>query len=182
MQDNYKYIWNMGLAFDEDRVLKKMSVLAEKGWILKEMTALRYKLEKSEPKELVYSMDQKNLKEDKEEYFELFNSSGWKHMCSYGPFHFFSASKGTVPIYTDKESYLEKYKGNKMLVRKMLIISILSLLIVTMLDFFVAARLNNEVFDIVLFLVGAISAAILAPTLMLTVAYIIRLKNNKGLQ
>ena len=178
MRDNYKYLWNMGLAFDEDRVLKKMSVLAEEGWILKEMTVLRYKFEKSEPKELVYSMDQKNLKEDEEEYFELFNNSGWNHMCSYGPFHFFSASKGTVPIYTDKESYLEKYKGNKMLVTKMLIISMLSLLIVTILDLFVAARLNNEIFDIVLFLVGAISVVILTPALMLTIAYVIRLKKE----
>ena len=31
----------------------------------------------------------KVLSENDNEYFELFQSSGWEHMCSYGAFHFF---------------------------------------------------------------------------------------------
>lgn len=168
----------MGLAFDEDRVLKRMSVLAEKGWILKKMTMLKYKLEKAEPQKLIYSMDYKDLKEDRDEYFELFNNSGWKHMCSYGPYHFFSASQGTVPIYTDKENYLEKYKTSRSLYLKILIISALSLLIISMLDLFIADKLNNKLFDSILLLTGMISAGIVAPSLMVTIAFALRVKKQ----
>lgn len=174
MDDNYKYIWNMGLAFDEDRVLKKMSDLAKKGWILKKMTLFKYKLEKAEPQELIYSMDYKELKEDEEEYFDIFNKSGWKHMCSYGPFHFFSASKGTVPIYTDRENYLGKYKAPKNLYLKALVISTLSLLIVILASTLLVDKLNSKVFDFVLLFLGMISAGILAPSLMVTIAYFFR--------
>ena len=80
MDNNYKYMWNMGLAFDEDKVLKKMNDFAETGWVLKSMNLFRYKFEKSEPKKLIYSMDYKELEEDNEEYFMLFNSSGWKNI------------------------------------------------------------------------------------------------------
>lgn len=176
MNNNYRYIWNMGLAFDEDRVLKKFSDLAKEGWILKEMTLLKYKLEKTEAKELIYSMDYKELKMNKDEYFQLFTSSGWKHMCSYGPYHFFSASIGTVPIYTDRESYLEKYKTSRNVYLKALIISTLLLVIVNFLDSFVATKLNSKVFHIALSLVGIVSAAIATPSLMVTVAYFFRFK------
>lgn len=113
MGNKYRYLINMGLAFDEERAMTKLSKMAKEGWILEEMSLLRYKLVKREPIELVYSMDYKQLDKNENEYFELFKSSGWKHMCSYGPFHFFSASPNTVPIYTDKESYLSKYKCSK---------------------------------------------------------------------
>ena len=179
MNKNYKYIGNMGLAFDEDRVLKKMSSLAKEGWILKEMTVFKYKLERGEAKELIYSMDYRELKGNTEEYFELFNSSGWRHMCSYGPYHFFSAPNGTVPIYTDRENYLGKYKASRSIYLRMLIISTISLLTAILLDLLIVDKLNNIVFDVALFLVGAISALIMAPSFMVTVAYIFRFKEQK---
>jgi hypothetical protein len=103
MKKENKYIMNMGLAFDEDRAMKKLSRMAKEGWILKEMSLSRYKLVKGKPKEIVYSMDYKELSKDDNEYFEVFQSSGWEHMCSFGAYHFFSAPPETVPIYTEKE-------------------------------------------------------------------------------
>ena len=39
---------------------------------------------------------------DLDEYLSIFESSDWKYICSYEGYHFFKASKGTKPIYTDK--------------------------------------------------------------------------------
>jgi len=178
MDNNYKYIWNMGLAFDEDKVLKKMSAFAKEGWILKSMTLFRYKFEKSEIKELTYSMDYKELKEDKEEYFSLFNSSGWTHMCSNGPFHFFAAANDIPPIYTDKENYLEKYKPSRKLYIKMLIASAIVFLIATSFDSYSVDKVNNIVIHNVLRVTAIISIGILVPSIMVTVAYIFRLKKH----
>lgn len=178
MNKNNKYILNMGLAFDEDRVLKKMSDLAKDGWILNEMTLFRYKLEKSEACEIIYSMDYKELKQDKEEYFEIFNNSGWSHMCSYGPYHFFSAEKGTIPIYTDKKNYLEKYKKSRNIYLKTLVLSVLSLVIVSLLKAIVYKHLSSRVFDFILFIVGILSIGVAVPCFMVTVAYIFRFKIN----
>jgi len=173
-----KYLLNMGLAFDEDGVLKKMSKLAKQGWFLSKMSLLRYKFEKGEPKDLIYSMDYKDLKEDKEEYFELFDLSGWKCMCSYGPYHFFSAPIGTVPIYTDKKSYLDKYKAPKSIYLKTLKISIFTLLLAKIGYIFLGSRINNSGFNRILFLVGAVSCIILLPSLMVTVAFFFRSKKE----
>jgi hypothetical protein len=178
MDNRYKYIYNMGLAFDENRVVKKFAEFAKEGWILKEMGLFRYKLEKSEPAELVFSMDYKELKKDKEEYFDLFESSGWTHRCSYGPYHFFSANYGTVPIYTDKENYFEKYKVSKGIYLKLLIVSILLLIITTLIKSYLADDLNNNLFDTVLFIIGILSAGIAAPSFMVTIAYLLKFKKG----
>ena len=92
MEKKNRYILNMGLAFDEDRAMKKLSQRAKEGWILEEMSLFRYKLVKGQPKEIVYSMDYKELVENDNEYFELFQSSGWEHMCSYGALSFLCSS------------------------------------------------------------------------------------------
>ena len=38
MEKKNKYIMNLGLAFDEDRAMKKLSQMAKEGWILEEMS------------------------------------------------------------------------------------------------------------------------------------------------
>ncbi|MBU3092834.1 DUF2812 domain-containing protein [Clostridium sp. CM028] len=71
MEKKNRYILNMGFAFDEDRAMKKLCQRAKEGWILKEMSGFRYKLVKGEPREIVYSMDYKELSENDNEYFEF---------------------------------------------------------------------------------------------------------------
>ncbi|MDV3425970.1 MAG: DUF2812 domain-containing protein [Bacillota bacterium] len=167
---NTKYLLNMGLAFEEDRVIKRLNKLSKEGWFLSEMTLFRYKLIKGEAKELVYAMDYKDLKENEDEYLQIFESSGWKQMCSYGPFHFFSSLPGTVPIYTDKENYLEKYKSTKGVYLKSLIISLFLLILTSLLE----RLIDNNIINKILFFIGIISAAIAMPSLMVTIAFLIR--------
>jgi hypothetical protein len=172
----------MGLAFDEDRVIEKLSLMAKEGWVLKEMSLFRYKLGEDKPKELIYSMDYKKLDKDDKEYFEFFESSGWKHMCSYGQFHFFSAAPGTVPIYTDKENYLSKYSDAKKSYFKSLVISLLALLSTVLVQITQGDKLHGTTAETIILIIGVISSAIVVPSLMVCIAYLVKerkvLKNN----
>jgi hypothetical protein len=177
MRNEFRYLINRGFAFEEDKAMKKLSQMAREGWVLKEMTSLRYKLVKDERKELIYSMDYKQLGKDEKEYFELFDSSGWKHMCSYGPFHFFSAAPGAVPIYTDKENYLSKYTDSKKGYFKAFIISLLILLV----NIFIQINLFDNLHGrsakfafLISEIIGVVSAAIVLPSLMVCIAFLIR--------
>jgi hypothetical protein len=177
MKNEYKYLLNMGLAFDEDKAMKKLSKMAREGWVLKEMTSLRYKLVKDEPKELIYSMDYKKLDKDEKEYFELFDSSGWKHRCSYGPFHFFSAAPGAVPIYTDKENYLSKYTNSKKVYFKAFLVS----LVILLFNIFIQTALFDNLYGgaakfafLISEIIGLVSAAIVVPSLMVCIAFLVK--------
>ncbi|MGH4122397.1 MAG: DUF2812 domain-containing protein [Clostridium sp.] len=186
MEKKYRYIMNMGLAFDEDRAMKKLSQMAKEGWILKEMSLSRYKLVKGQPKEIVYSMDYKELSKHDNEYFKLFQSSGWEHMCSYGPYHFFSALPETVPIYTEKENYLSKYEKSKDVSKKAAIISIVILIFVNLIGFLLVNRIEETMIKnqilLIAFIIGLISVVIAVPSLMVYTAYYLkekRILNNK---
>lgn len=176
MKNENRYIMNMGLAFDEDRVMKKLSQMAKEGWILKEMSLFRYKLVKSQPKEIIYSMDYKELSKDDNEYFELFKNSGWEHMCSFGPYHFFSAPPETVPIYTEKENYLSKYEKSKQVYKKTTIISIVILIFVNLIEFLISSKIEGTIVKNILFIIGTISLALAAPCLMVCIAYYLKEK------
>ncbi len=63
--------------------LEKLSKKAKQGWLLKDLAFAGYRLEKSVPEEIEYSIDYRLLKEEeKEEYLELFVMAGWEHVCS----------------------------------------------------------------------------------------------------
>jgi hypothetical protein len=176
MEKKNSYIMNMGLAFDEDRAMKKLSQKAKEGWILEEMSLFRYKLVKRQPKEIVYSMDYKELSKNDNEYFELFQSSGWEHMCSYGAFHFFSAPPETVPIYTEKETYFSKYESSRDGYKKTAIISILVLIFVNMIEFLLTSKIEGTIMKNILFFVGIISVAIAVPSIMVSIAFALKEK------
>ena len=104
-----KYMMSKGLAFAEKGDLEKLSKKAKQGWHLKNFALAGYRLEKSEPEEIEYSIDYRLLKEDeKEEYLELFSLAGWEYVCSSHDMHMFKSSPGTNPIYSDKESAVDK--------------------------------------------------------------------------
>ncbi|MGY0694704.1 DUF2812 domain-containing protein [Virgibacillus sp. FSP13] len=68
-----------------------------------------YELEKDDPEDVIFSIDYRFLEpEEDDEYFEMFNSAGWTHVCSGYTFHIFKAEKGTKPIYSDAESAKDK--------------------------------------------------------------------------
>jgi hypothetical protein len=107
-----KYISNGGLAFFEEKEMKKLAKFAKAGWILEKFAGLGYKLRKEESQDIEYSLDYQ--KEADDEYFALFEAAGWIHVCSSGnEIHIFSAPTGTKPIYSDRPTTVEKYEREK---------------------------------------------------------------------
>ncbi|RDY23184.1 DUF2812 domain-containing protein [Romboutsia maritimum] len=81
--------------------MKKLSDLAKEGWILDSFKFIFYKLKKSQPEDVIYSVDYNEDKMEWDSYFEIFKDGGWDHVCSYGEVHFFKSKIGTAPVYTD---------------------------------------------------------------------------------
>lgn len=107
-----KYVPSGGLAFFEEKDMKKLSNYAKEGWILESFAGIGYKLRKGEPRNIEYSLDYQ--KEVDDEYFTFFEEAGWSHVCSVGnEIHLFSAPTGTKPIYSDKPTTIEKYEREK---------------------------------------------------------------------
>lgn len=174
----YKYLLNYGLEFDEERLIKKLNKLAKEGWILKEMNTFHYKLEKETPQDLQYTMDFKNFdSESEEEYLEMIEASGWKCMCSYKGYYFFASQPGTTKIYTDSESYLEKYKDTKVLFKKDTIYSAITLVLLLMINNFVASDLKNGVYGFFFVLILGCSVGALVPSIMVLTSQYFREKN-----
>ncbi|MDX8291703.1 DUF2812 domain-containing protein [Metabacillus indicus] len=105
-----RYMPSAGLAFAEEREMKKLSKMAQKGWVLEKFSFMGYTLKKSNPRHLIYSLDYQNVKGDgAEEYYDVFRAAGWEPVTSIGSVHVFSAEEGTPPIHTEDESKAEKY-------------------------------------------------------------------------
>lgn len=112
-----KYVPSGGLAFNEEKDLRKLEKYADEGWILDRFAFLGYQLKIAEPRKLQYSLDYQP-KADME-YFKLFEVAGWTHVCSAGcEIHIFSASVNTKPIYSDRETIYDKYKREKMQMKR----------------------------------------------------------------
>ncbi len=163
----------MGLAFDEERTLKKLNSLAKEGWILDKLTLWRgYRLRRGEPQELVYSMDYKKLDErSQKEYFEMFEMSDWKHIYSYQNIHFFVAPHGNIPIYTEMDSHQHKYRAQRIYCFRLTLIGIIFLAI---LFGFVEAFLPHISIEAVKFLIHllvGITVGCVFSLIMLTVAF-----------
>ena len=104
-----------GLAWSEDRDMKKLNELSKEGWMLSGFSYLSYELKKEEPREYIYCIDSQKV-ENREEYIDLFKDGGWEYVCNYGDIYFYRALPGTKEIYSDKASLSEKYSyiGNQM--------------------------------------------------------------------
>ena len=169
----YKYITNLGLAFDEERTLRKLNSLAKEGWILDKLTLWRgYRLRKGEPQELVYSMDYKKLDErSQKEYFEMFEMSGWKHICSYQFIHFFAAPHGNIPIYTEMDSHQHKYREQRIYCLRLTLIGIIFLAILFGLAEAFLPQISIEAVKFLIHLLVGITAGCVFSLIMLTVAF-----------
>lgn len=181
MGKEYRYMINEGLAFTEEKMMKKLSDRAKEGWLLEKATLMRFKLKKGEPENLIYSMDCNNPKSSDKEYFELFEKSGWTHVCSLDYIHFFSAQVGTVPIYTEKDVEIEKYKGTRKTYAIGLGLSIFALIIVGFIRKYFWNSIDNTIWNYVLTGFGMLAAGIGAPSAMVTVALYLRDRNAKKL-
>ncbi|ACA54621.1 DUF2812 domain-containing protein [Clostridium botulinum] len=108
-----KYVMIGGLAFSEESDMEKLRNYASEGWILENIVGgFFYKLKKDKPHDIVYSLDYQ--KQADEEYLAIFKDAGWKRIVSIGDeMHIFSAQAGTKPIYSDRESEMDKYINAK---------------------------------------------------------------------
>ncbi len=107
-----KYITNRGLAFSEEQEMEKLSKFAKEGWLFEKFSPLGFKLRKGEKQDIQYALDYR--KDPDDEYFSFFDEAGWSHVCSASNYiHVFSASKGTIPIYSDQITTIEKYRIEK---------------------------------------------------------------------
>ncbi len=174
-----KYIMSKGLAFSEDKDMERLHRLSLKGWHVSRFSFMGYSLEKGESTEYIYSLDYRSLKEgEEEEYLDFFSSSGWSHIASEGNIHLFRAHPGTVPIYSDRDTTVEKYEN---VTRSMNGFSI-PLLALTMIAWIVALISSGAIKSIL-----QITASILSGFSILTVWTIIatymnkwKVKGNKG--
>jgi len=104
-----KYMMSNGLAFEEAKDLQKLRKKSLQGWNLKRFRFAGYELERGKKEDVIYSIDYRNVDSYEEaEYFELFTVSGWIHVCSDYEMHIFKAQPGTMPIYSDRESSIDK--------------------------------------------------------------------------
>lgn len=107
-----KYMMSGGLAFREKKDMEKLHRFSLKGWHVNDFTFMGYSLTKGESADYIYSVDYRSLKEDEaEEYFDFFSSSGWSHVASEGDIHLFRAQPNTKPIYSDRDTAVEKYES-----------------------------------------------------------------------
>lgn len=172
-----KYVMISGFAFSEETDMEKLKDYASKGWILEDIVGgLFYKLRKDKPQNIVYSLDYQT--ETNEEYFSLFEEAGWKLVVSTDNYmQIFSAQAGTKPIYSDRESEIEKYTNIRNLMKKGALFSFLIAIVLSGLlaCSFIAIKpifllvLGLLLIDIVLFVI----------TLMPYFAYNYRIKQIK---
>lgn len=140
---NTKYIMSKGLSIAEYEEMQMLSEYASKGWKLEKFAFMGYKLKKSEPEKLQYSLDYRSNPD--EEYFSYFNEAGWNKVCSIGNMmHIFSAPEGTKKIYTDNDTEIEKHISIYQSLKKMAIPSSICLIVLLILMAFVK---NNDLLD-----------------------------------
>lgn len=155
-----KYLMSGGLAFFEKKEMEKLSRYAREGWMLEKFAFLGFVLRKREPEHFIYSLDYQ--KEADEEYFSYFQEAGWTHVCSTGEMHIFKATPGTAPIYSDKQSEMEKYERESKSMKKVAVTALL----VTIFLFLISMISNNGLLPNV---VGIITEAISYPTMIVLI-------------
>jgi len=176
MNKQTKYIFSGGLAFTEKRDMARLSREAADGWLLESFAFLGYRLRKGEPQQIDYCIDYTKVSErDMPGYEEMFEAGGWHRVCSSTDcIHIFAAPKGTVPIYTDNDTYSEKYGNSIRIIKPLLWVPILTLALLAVLlapavaeaPLLVRNTLNVSII---------IGAMISVPVLMTYTAYVIRL-------
>jgi len=177
MSKQTKYITSGGLAFTEQKDMARLSREAADGWLLESFAFLGYRLRKGEPQQIDYCIDYTQVSErDMPGYEEMFEAGGWKKVCSSTNYiHIFSAPKGTVPIYTDNDTYSEKYGNSIRILKPILWVPILTLALLVVL---LVAPVVGEASQLMrnMLIVGVVFGTIISvPVLMTYTAYVMRL-------
>jgi Protein of unknown function (DUF2812) len=127
MSKDKKVMYNEGWFVSANKMLRKMEVLAEEGWKLEKMTALKFIFKKAEKEDVKFAMDYREKVGNEEEYLEMFKVAGWSLVCQYEGFHIFKGNKDLPDINSDKELVEEFYSKEKSKAIKILIGSIIAI-------------------------------------------------------
>jgi len=166
-----KYIMSGGLAFSEEKDMEKLRQFSLKGWHVSDFKFMGYTLQRGESSEYIYSVDYRSLKEDeKEEYFDFFSTSGWSHIASQGDIHLFRAHPGTKPIYSDRDTTVEKYENLNRSMKRLAIPFVLLTVLV-----WVGAMISTGTLNTILHVIAVILSVIAFPTAWTVIA----IYNNK---
>lgn len=175
-----KYIMSGGLAYSENRDMAKLRKYSSKGWHVREFKFMGYLLEKGESKDYIYNVDYRLLaNEEKEEYFNMFVESGWSHVASEADIHLFRAKPGTRPIYTDRDTTVQKYENSNSLLNTLGF----PLLLITILVW-IASALSPEAWHNTLQVIAIILSILAVPTaftLLATYRNKWKIEGKKGL-
>ena len=101
--------WNLE---KEEAFLRKMH---QQGWALQKYNLI-YTFQKTEPKDVIYKADfrlvYRDSKEQQQEYFEIYEMSGWKRVTSFTSWNYFCKEVEEVnelpDIYSEKETRIQK--------------------------------------------------------------------------
>jgi hypothetical protein len=117
MMKKTKYIMSGGLAFAEEKDMEKLRKKSLQGWHVKGLRFMGYQLERGGKEDVIYSIDYRVLEDhETDEYMEYFSAAGWTHVCTEANIHLFKAAPDTAPIYSEKDSKVEKYQTQGKLV------------------------------------------------------------------
>lgn len=171
-----RYVLSGGLAFTEEKDMRKLSQWAEKGWLLESFAFLGYTLRKAEPQSLQYSMDIQDLnKADREDYYDMFRAGGWEPVCSSGDtIHIFKAKPGTKPIHSDNDTLYEKYRGGAKPLKSMYIVLALVAVASWIIQYTSKVLAWSAVISNIFIAICAMSAVLIVPVLMTYGAFLWR--------
>lgn len=180
MAKQRRFILSGGLAFSEQRDMNKLSRLAAEGWILESFAFLGYYVRRSEPQQLTYAVDYNKVSDsDRADYCDIFEASGWTHVCSEERIHIFSAPIGTKPIYTDTDTKVEKYAHLVSLMKPFLAAPLFTLIMFALYALLQSAG-EATLLENILITAGALSLIVSVPILMTFTVAFIRLKRVKS--
>ena len=176
---NRKFVMINGLAFSEESDMKKLKKYAKEGWILEGIAInFFYKLKKDKPKAIDYCLDYQG--EANEEYFSLLLEAGWTRVVSVGnEMHIFSAAEGTKPIYSDRESEIDKYERVKRQMGKGSIYSLIAMFIFIFVGKVLVSAISLNTISNIIFLLFMASMISFVFNFMPYLAYTYRLRNLK---
>ena len=90
---------------------------------------------------------------------DFFSSAGWSHVASEGNIHLFRGKPGTNPIYTDRDTTVEKYKNSISFMENFAIPSILLATLV-----WVGAMISSGTLKSILLIAAIILSIIAVPS------------------
>ncbi len=109
------YIRKLFFIWDEQKEKLFLEEAAQKhGLILQKVGFGIYYFNKENPKKIRYEFDFLGFDKNKNEYLTLTKDNGWKHICDFGGWMYFSTKNSeeeTPPLYTDNPSKIKRLFG-----------------------------------------------------------------------